>query len=238
MTFQQQVRERRPPNGNSDSTTTCYQWKSQKKNTLWTNKTSICKDKNKRKMANACIKHSIHILHQQWKSLSRSPGALVMHTLENGNTLHLTAQKNHLFSAAAFWQSWNVTIRQKILHLKYILQHISNIVKFTASPQCTLWKHLLEFGNSKANQRTWILRNSPLLQHYGNGGVLLFCTFLSDVIYSQIELDEKKQISLFLLLGRLMCCWKRESEKLLTYVNKSCQTKLWIHSDCMDECIM
>lgn len=57
--------------------------------------------------------------------------------------------------------------------------------------------------------------------------LLLFCTFLFDVIYSQIELDEKKKrISLFLLLGRLMCCWKCESEKLLMYVNKSCQTKL------------
>lgn len=58
--------------------------------------------------------------------------------------------------------------------------------------------------------------------------LLLFCTFLSDVIYSQKLnwMKKKQQISLFLLLGRLMCCWKCESEKLLMYVNKSCQTKL------------
>lgn len=156
MTFQQQVRERRPPNGNSDSTTTCYQWKSQKKKILSEQKkhqSVKIKRKDKWQM-HLYIYKALHTHSTPAVKISQPLTwcPCYAHTPEQEHTTpNSTKKKNHTFSAAAFWQSWNVTIRQKILHLKSILQHISNIVKFTASPHCTLWK-LLQFGNSHANQ--------------------------------------------------------------------------------------
>lgn len=149
MTFQQQVRGRRPPNGNGDSTTTRYRWKPHEKQTLKATKASICKDISTRKTANTFTKHSIHNLHQQWKSLSRSPGALVVLTLHN--TLHITAQKKETLFG-----------RSILAQLQSSVQHISNTVKFTLWPhyEITCWS-LAEPINC-----IWFGRNATLGQEW------------------------------------------------------------------------
>lgn len=168
MTFQQQVRGRRPPNGKGDSTTTRFGRKSHVKQTLRATKASIWKDTSKRKTANIFIKHSIHILHQQWKSLSRSPGALVMHTLHN--TLHLTAQKKESVFGGSILAQLQSSV--KIQCLKYILQHISSIVKFT------LWPHYgIACWQQQSQSTVPDLKEIPLCGRNGDGAVLLFAIF-------------------------------------------------------------
>lgn len=126
------------------------------------------KIKSKRKTANAFIKHSIHFLSQQWKSLSPSPGALVTHTLHN--TLHLPAQKNHLFLAAAAY-SCNHLWRYNVCNTSCTPS--KNIVQFT---QATM-KSPAGVWQQQSQSTVSDFEAKPLCGRNGTGAVLLFALF-------------------------------------------------------------